>query len=304
MTPRTIEYAERPLLFAADGSELFGIVTVPADRPAVLGAVLLPGGGLPLHTNRNRFAVRLARDLVSAGYATLRMDYHGTGESSGDVERFHLGHPFVGDASAGIDALRSTGVDRVVLIGLTCFGSRTALATSAARDDVVGVVAMATPLRDFAMGERRSSRSAPTRPVRQHLAAAVSRRTLRQLSDPRARAAYTRAASDAVRSAVSRFGRRAAGAADSGVLASPKLVRDLSSNVARGVGLCLVYGDDDEYFHEFRDARARGELRMLDGKAAVELIPGRVHGLTHVAVQDAVQSIVVRQAEAWAGLHD
>jgi hypothetical protein len=25
--------------------------------------------------------------------------------------------------------------------------------------------------------------------------------------------------------------------------------------------------------------------------------------LTHVAVQDAVQSIVVRQAEAWAGLH-
>ena len=81
---------ESPVFFKAANHQLFGILTEPTGDP--LGTVVIPlsGGGTPLSTNRNRFSVRLCREVARLGFHALRFDYHGIGESEGQVAPFEL----------------------------------------------------------------------------------------------------------------------------------------------------------------------------------------------------------------------
>ena len=44
--------------------------------------------------------VRLARAIANLGHTVVRFDWHGVGDSSGEIDRFVLDRPFVGDVVA------------------------------------------------------------------------------------------------------------------------------------------------------------------------------------------------------------
>ena len=297
-----IAYEESPVFFDSPDGEVFGIVTRPVDGDGSTGCIVLPGGGTPLTTNRNRFSVRLCRELAAMGATALRMDYHGTGESSGTVEIFHLGRPFVHDATAAIDRLKGRGVERFVLIGSTCFGSRTAIAAAAECREVEEVIALALPLRDFAMGEGQSQSAALRKGMSSYVREAFRPRTVKRLFDARGRRSLTRHAKAKYQVTRDRAQRLVPGTSPStngatGV--SPRLMASLTTLVDRSTDIVLVYGEEDAYYREFRDA-SDGALAPLLARAGshlrVELVPGRAHGLTRVSVQDAVTRSILEHA--------
>jgi pimeloyl-ACP methyl ester carboxylesterase len=299
---RSPDYEEFPTFFDVDGTTLFGIVTRPRTGEGRTGMILLPGGGLPLNVNRNRVTVRMCRGLAALGYTTLRMDYHGTGESDGVVDRFHLGHPFVADVSAGADHLRSLGVDEVVLVGLTCFGARTALATAAERDDVAEVVAMATPMRDFQMGQGPQLNAAMKKSLWRYLLEAFRPKRIRGLVDRRTRKQYRDHIRTKRKVMMARARRVLPGQSTATEIerVSPRLIRAMDRLVDRRVPMLLVYGEDEEYYDEFRAASTDGLKRIMErggSLVSVRTVPGKVHGLARLDVQIAVTDLLLEWAE-------
>jgi len=119
----SMHYAEEPLVFACAEESLLGILSVP-ERPAETGVVVIVGGP-QYRAGSHRQFVLLARALAAAGYAVLRFDYRGMGDSSGQARDF-LG--VSQDVGAAIDAmqLRLPHIQRVALWGL-CDGASAAL---------------------------------------------------------------------------------------------------------------------------------------------------------------------------------
>jgi alpha/beta superfamily hydrolase len=292
-------YEETPVfLDTADGA-IFGIVTRPRRGQGGTAVIVLPGGGTPLNTNRNRVSVRLCRSLASLGFTAFRMDYHGTGESSGAVDRFHLGHPFVDDVMAAVAHLKALGVKSFVLLGSTCFGSRTALATAAQLENVEEVIALATPLRDFAMGERHRLNAAARRSLARYALEALRPRTIRGMFDRRSRRLYGSHARAKIRFMRDRIARLVPGSTRSGDSAdgvSPRFTEAVERLVDRGVPMVFIYGSDEDYYREFlaaSDDGIAGTRSRAGSLIRVLTVPGRVHGLADVAVQDAVIELIL-----------
>ena len=114
---------EQAVVFDGAGESLVGVLSVP--ERAFDTAVIVIVGGPQYRVGSHRQFVLLARMLAQAGYAVLRFDYRGMGDSGGDQRNFeHVG----ADVAAAIDLVtaRVAGVKRVVLWGL-CDGASAAL---------------------------------------------------------------------------------------------------------------------------------------------------------------------------------
>lgn len=106
---------ETPLTFQCEGNELIGILNVP-DKPPTRGIVFVVADGPQYRAGVQRQFVTLARAMKQAGYAALRFDYRGMGDSEG----IHRGFEHVDeDIKAAIDALLSHcgDLEEVVLWG-------------------------------------------------------------------------------------------------------------------------------------------------------------------------------------------
>lgn len=104
--------------FDANGRSLLAAVHLPSRLRPRSAAVLLcnPFGEEAVRAHR---AYRmLARKLEEAGYATMRFDYAGTGDSSGDVGEFGIADWCQDIAAAAAELRRESGIPRVVLVGL------------------------------------------------------------------------------------------------------------------------------------------------------------------------------------------
>lgn len=134
----TDAYIEEPLRFGA-GDAVFGMLCRPADRAAAPIAALLMHEGSTHHIGNGRAYVRLARRLAAAGFASLRMDLTGMGDSpAGDNPRHpHYDPERIPEGVAGIDCLAAQGFPRAVVTGL-CSGAHTALQVTLADDRAVG----------------------------------------------------------------------------------------------------------------------------------------------------------------------
>ena len=129
----TLRVTERLCALGAQG-QLFGIHTRPADAQAAAAAaqrpmVVLFNSGTVHHVGPNRLYVMLARELAALGYASVRCDLEGLGDS---VQRGagRENHPYpdsaVPDARQVLESLQQGfGVSEFVLMGL-CSGSYTA----------------------------------------------------------------------------------------------------------------------------------------------------------------------------------
>ncbi|APW39482.1 hydrolase 1, exosortase A system-associated [Rhodoferax koreense] len=118
-----MNYREKALVFHCAEDTLLGILSVP-ERAEDTGVVVIVGGP-QYRAGSHRQFVLLSRALASAGYAVLRFDYRGMGDSSGDARDF-LGAN--ADVAAAIDAMQThmPNVRNVVLWGL-CDGASAAL---------------------------------------------------------------------------------------------------------------------------------------------------------------------------------
>jgi alpha/beta superfamily hydrolase len=117
--------AEQPVVMAGQHGKLFGIFTPPAPEASPVGLCVILLG-----RNRwwgDRLSVKGARWLAARGFSCLRFDYHGYGESEGDIKVVESDEPFTEDALAAIRHMRREfAQQRFVLTGF-CFDGRTAM---------------------------------------------------------------------------------------------------------------------------------------------------------------------------------
>jgi len=114
---------ETAAAIACGSEQLVGILAEPKTPPSV--GVIVVVGGPQYRAGSHRQFVLLARTLAAGGYAVLRFDYRGMGDSTGAVRPFTDASA---DIAAAITALRSRvpSVTQVVLWGL-CDGASAAL---------------------------------------------------------------------------------------------------------------------------------------------------------------------------------
>ena len=116
-------YTEEALRFTCSGETLLGIVARP-EVPATSGFIVVVGGP-QYRAGSHRQFVLLSRRLAAAGYAVLRFDYRGMGDSEGSLRPFDS---VSADITAAIDALQQQqpSVQKIALWGL-CDGASAAL---------------------------------------------------------------------------------------------------------------------------------------------------------------------------------
>ena len=105
--------------FGAPGRPLFGFYHPPADGEwRGVGVVLCRPIGTD-YTRSDRALRNLAERLAQAGFACLRFDLYGIGDSGGDETEPGLVREWLEDIGHAIDELRAcSGAARISLVGL------------------------------------------------------------------------------------------------------------------------------------------------------------------------------------------
>lgn len=142
---------ECAVVFPCEGRELVGVLHRP-DVAASVGVVIVVGGP-QYRVGSHRQFTQLARALADAGYAVLRFDYRGMGDSDGDARTFEDVQP---DIAAAIGALAREvpTATRIVLWGLC--DAVSAILLGAADDERVAALVLANPWVRSDAGEARA----------------------------------------------------------------------------------------------------------------------------------------------------
>ncbi|MGC3984921.1 MAG: hydrolase 1, exosortase A system-associated [Pseudorhodoferax sp.] len=143
MTPANL-FHESAVSFACGDETLQGVLATPPTGAAqrTVG-VLIVVGGPQVRVGSHRQFVALARRLAAQGYASLRFDVRGMGDSTGGPRSFE---DLQDDIAAGIETLLATPhVERVALWGLCDAASASLLYMDATGDTRVAGVALLNP---------------------------------------------------------------------------------------------------------------------------------------------------------------
>lgn len=292
-------------MYLDSGSEtVFALHTAPAPTtPASsVGVVLAHSGANNFSAHRNGVWTSISRRLAQAGIPSLRFDFAGTGESSGDLVLGVTGQP-VSDVVAAMNALRSAGCQALLIVG-SCFGAIPSIAAAAGRGDVAGLVLFSPPL--VLPGRSRIGS------VRERIAEVINLPTARLVvtnGDYR-RWFFARLVS-IVRTRVSvklqRLMRRslptpgAAPGGDAGTLQGLLMEDELARLITSETDIEVVYGTADRNLAQVAaDADASRAIALLrrrgPGRLAWTVLDGPVHGLEDVAVQEQLVQLVLQRA--------
>jgi pimeloyl-ACP methyl ester carboxylesterase len=292
-----------PVLFPEPEKTNFGLLSEPTGvEQRTTGVVLMSGtfGGTTT-LGRNRMWLKMARSLADRGYPVLRFDYTGLGDSIGDQYCYELETPAVPEAKAAFDLLESRGVTSVLIVA-TCYGSRGALAGAAGDPRVRGLYLLVPPIRSGTKGVGGADHLAEYAGTGELAKRALSRRVIRKLiKNPQARKAAARVVTrklgisrDKVPTPEQPTSVATVRDADEG------FHRPLRALLTDGIPVRFLYGEEDFFWTEFREAREGRLGRALERfphLVDIETVPGVVRGFLSVRVQD----IVINSSVDWVG---
>ena len=127
-----------PTWFGPASAPLFGVVHAPVGGVARGGVVICPPLGRE-HLDTYRGLKLLAQRLCGRGFAVLRFDYRGTGDSSGDQSVDCAIDDYLDSVRVAADYLRDSGVKHLTLVGLR-IGSLIAATAATKLDGLSGLV--------------------------------------------------------------------------------------------------------------------------------------------------------------------
>jgi alpha-beta hydrolase superfamily lysophospholipase len=107
----------RALWFGPEDRPLFGWLHVPEDGRARGGVLLAPTLGIEEVNARYAYR-RLADRLAESGFAVIRFDYDGTGDSAGEGDEPGRVAAWLGSIRTGLELLRTLGLGRTSVVGL------------------------------------------------------------------------------------------------------------------------------------------------------------------------------------------
>ena len=137
-----MNYQEEPLRIDCAGETLFGILARP--QQAAESGIVVVVGGPQTRVGSHRQFVLLSRTLAAGGYATLRFDHRGMGDSTGEPRDFEA----IGtDIGAAIDALQSAcpAVKKILLWGLCDAAAASLLYWDESRDQRIAGLCLLNP---------------------------------------------------------------------------------------------------------------------------------------------------------------
>ncbi|MGH2878671.1 MAG: hypothetical protein ACRDK4_03570 [Solirubrobacteraceae bacterium] len=298
--------ARRPLesaLYLEAGAEtVFALYTAPASSPASVGVVLAHSGANNFSAHRNGVWTSISRRLAREGIPSLRFDFAGTGESSGEFVLGPGGQPVI-DAVAAMDALRAAGCRRLLVVG-SCFGAIPSIVAAASRADVAALILLSPPLV-LPDGSRMGS-------MRDRVGELVNLPTLRAIATngdyrrwffARLLSLLRIRASVKARGLLKCAPATPAAALSSFADASRGLLmeRELARLVTSGRSVEIVYGTADgnlaQVMGDADASRAIALLRRRD-PALLEwtVLEGPVHGLEDATVQEKLAQLVLERA--------
>jgi pimeloyl-ACP methyl ester carboxylesterase len=150
---RTVSYIETPLRFGLNG-EMFGILCRPAtDFEEGFVIVIVNSGGNP-HQGVARSNVDLARKFAAHGFASLRMDFTGLGDSVApeDPETHVFETDRRAEVATAIDELENLGYRRFAIHGL-CSGAYHAFHAAVTDPRLEAVLLVNIPLLQWRNGD-------------------------------------------------------------------------------------------------------------------------------------------------------
>lgn len=136
------------------GHRLFGMVHWPAQSCASGHAILLLSPGVKMRVAPHRLYLDMAERFVALGYAVLRFDFHGLGDSEGDVHEEYLADlygavqvgRYIDDTIAAMDWMQSTyGTQKFIVSGL-CGGAITGLLAAVKDRRIACLLGLAIPV--------------------------------------------------------------------------------------------------------------------------------------------------------------
>jgi dienelactone hydrolase len=277
---------EEPIRLRSGSDDLFGMLHTPDVGPARAG-ILVVNSRVEYRVGPHRFYVHAARRWTEQGFAVLRLDYAGNGDSPGHLDYAHMDSFPVQPAVDAVEVLRErAGVSDVVLAGL-CMGARNALYAAAQSAGVRHLVAFGMPFSDatpdIGVGEDRESTTVGT---------AVARRAvsgyLKRALDPGSWKRLLSGQSDY--GVIKRVLPAALGIGRSKIFEEP-VFRSLDAVLARGGQIQLVFGSNDVFLPDFKDQfeLVRSRLPNAAAGCTIELIPDANHTFSRSTwQQDAI----------------
>lgn len=129
---------EIPVVFGAE-RHLVGTLTLPTEGTPAKAAFVLMNAGVVHRIGPHRINVKLARHLAQLGFASLRFDLSGQGDSRVPVSALDFAQQAVADIRAAMDHVaRTADVHRFVIAGI-CSGADNGWSTAQADPRVVGL---------------------------------------------------------------------------------------------------------------------------------------------------------------------
>jgi uncharacterized protein len=136
------------------GLSLYGMLHTPKGGKHRDTAILLLSPGIKSRIAPHRLYVKMAERYATEGYVVLRFDYHGLGDSEGDVKESLVADfyrtvqqgRYVEDVLAAMDYMgEEQGIGKFVLGGL-CGGALTGLLAGSGDSRVVGLFGLGIPV--------------------------------------------------------------------------------------------------------------------------------------------------------------
>jgi pimeloyl-ACP methyl ester carboxylesterase len=280
---------EEAVRFGKFGS-LVGIVSYPPQEHSLrLTAIIFLNAGIVHRVGAGRTYVKLARNLASRGFITLRFDLSGIGDSPVRHDNLQFEKSAISEAQDAMDFLaEKRGTQDFILLG-GCSGAKIAIETARKDERVVGTLLINFPSLDE---DEDSAVNVPVNPgafsYYRNCAIFNPSSWWRLLSG---RANYTKLAA-AMMSEAQRRMRQMSTREPTSFELNLKHLSD------RKVNISFICSEGDHRLNDLRAAGGKGLKQLCaQNKVALEIIQRSDHTFSSLDDQEQLMSVLLARAE-------